>query len=65
MDANRVHVSTPNLTGHKFTAHTLVYHRSLDTVIDENTTALADQGFGVFNTIDIQTTTEATLDKDE
>lgn len=58
-------MSIPNLTESTFTLHTTVHHRSLDTVIDETTAALADQGFGVLNTIDIQATMKAKLDKDE
>lgn len=45
--------------------YTPPYNRSLDTVIDETTAALADQEFGVLNTIDIQATMKAKLDKDE
>ena len=58
-------MSIPNLTESAFTLHTTIENRSLDTVIDETTAALADQGFGVLNTIDMQATMKAKLDKDE
>ena len=58
-------MSIPNLTESAFTLHTTVHNRSLDTVIDDTTAALADQGFGILNTIDIQATMKAKLNKDE
>ena len=58
-------MSIPNLTESAFTLHTTLHNRSLDTVIDQTTSALADQGFGVLNTIDIQATMKSKLDKDE
>ena len=58
-------MSIPNLTESAFTLHTTIENRDLDTVIDETTAALADKGFGVLNTIDIQSTMKAKLGKDE
>ncbi len=58
-------MSIPNLTESPFTLHTIIQNRSLDTVVEQTTVALADQGFGVLNTIDIQATMKAKLDKNE
>ena len=49
-------MSIPNLTESEFTLHTTIDNPDLETVIDETTAALAEQGFGVLNTIDIQAT---------
>ena len=58
-------MSIPNLTESAFTLHTTLQSRSFDTVVEQTTEALADQGFGVLNTIDMQATMKAKLDKDE
>ena len=58
-------MSIPNLTESELTLHTTLHNLSLDTVIDETTAALADQEFGVLNTIDTQATMKAKLDIDE
>ena len=58
-------MTIPNLTESAFTLHTTLKHRSFTTVIEETTAALAAQGFGVLNTIDIQATMKKKLDKDE
>ena len=58
-------MAIPNLTPSSFTLHTTINNRDFRTVIEETTAALASQGFGVLNTIDIQATMKAKLDKAE